>query len=202
LDFDGTISVADTGVHLLERLGPTNWREVEALYDAGEIGSRECVVREWALLRASRDEIESVVREVPIDEGFEQLVEFLCRAGAEVAIISDGFGFRAEEVARSARVSVLTNQVDWGTGQLVFPNGDPDCECAECGACKKAPVRRAKARGRTTVLVGDGISDFKAATEVDIVFAKDGLAEWCERQSIPYLTFSGLSDVLGQLSDT
>ena len=50
LDFDGTISLADTGVHLLDRLVGDAWHPIEDLYDNGEIGSRECLVEEWALL--------------------------------------------------------------------------------------------------------------------------------------------------------
>ena len=54
LDFDGTITESDVGVHLLERLGDPDWRQVEDLYFSGAIGSRECLEREWALL--PRDE--------------------------------------------------------------------------------------------------------------------------------------------------
>ena len=50
LDFDGTISTGDVGVHLLERLGADGWRAVDAEYDAGEIGSRVCLLDEWDLL--------------------------------------------------------------------------------------------------------------------------------------------------------
>src|SRR5207247_2297872 len=39
LDFDGTISEADVGVHLLDRLGDPDWRQVEDLYFSGAIGN-------------------------------------------------------------------------------------------------------------------------------------------------------------------
>src|SRR5207253_11380993 len=41
-DFDGTATAADTGVHLLERLAPNEWRTLDAEYLAGRMGSREC----------------------------------------------------------------------------------------------------------------------------------------------------------------
>ena len=42
-DFDGTISTADIGVHLLDRLADPGWRELDGAYAAGAIGSRECM---------------------------------------------------------------------------------------------------------------------------------------------------------------
>ena len=200
IDFDGTISRSDTGVHLLDRLAPSSWREIESLYDAGEIGSRECMVREWAMVTADRAEIERVAREVPIDDGFVPLVQFLRRAGAEVTVLSDGFGFRAQEVAAFVDVPVITNRIDWENGQLVFPYTDPSCDCGTCGACKRVPIREAKRRGCTSVLIGDGTSDVKAATDADLVFAKDELASWCAANDRPFHRFECLNDVLHWLA--
>jgi hypothetical protein len=76
LDFDGTISLADTGVHLLNRLVGDAWHGIEELYTSGEIGSRECLVRQWALLpTGDEDRLRSVAAEVPVDPYFEPLVD-------------------------------------------------------------------------------------------------------------------------------
>ena len=69
-------------------------------------------------------------------------------------------------------VPVLTNAVDWTTGRLEFPHEDRCCACSSCGVCKQAPIKDARHAGRTTVLVGDGASDYKAALLADVVFAK------------------------------
>ena len=60
----------------------------------------------------------------------------------------------------------------------------------------------AKRRDRTTVLVGDGASDQKAALLVDVLFAKDGLARWCDRAGVPYHAFATLADVQAVLLGT
>ncbi|MGH9029734.1 MAG: HAD-IB family phosphatase [Acidimicrobiales bacterium] len=200
LDFDGTITLADTGVHLMERLAPPSWLEIEARYKSGAIGSRECLVEQWSMLPGDRTLIETVAGEVPVDEGFTGLVEFLRSAGAEVTIVSDGFGIRVGEIAREARIAALTNEVDWASGTILFPNGDPSCECAACGVCKRGPIREAKRRGQNTILVGDGASDMKAAAEADVVFAKDSLAEWCTAAGVAFRRFANLSEVSAQLS--
>jgi 2-hydroxy-3-keto-5-methylthiopentenyl-1-phosphate phosphatase len=92
LDFDGTITTADTGVYVLERHGAGGWREIDAAYVRGEIPSRECLIDEWELLPHDEALLVSTASEVPLDPGFEQLVEALRGSGAEVTVVSDGFG--------------------------------------------------------------------------------------------------------------
>src|SRR4029079_1122866 len=93
LDFDGTIATADTGVHLLTRLGAEDWRAVDDEYAAGTIGSREALARQWAMLPPDEGTLRAVAREVPLDPGLGPLVDGLRSAGAEVLVVSDGFGF-------------------------------------------------------------------------------------------------------------
>jgi 2,3-diketo-5-methylthio-1-phosphopentane phosphatase len=196
LDFDGTVTTVDSGVHLLSRLvDETVWRPVDDAYVRGEVGSRECLVREWAMLPRDEALIRAVADDVVVDPGFEPLVSSLRDAGAEVVVVSDGFGFLAREVCARVGVDCVTNDVDWSTFALTFPNEDRCCPCSTCGTCKQAPIKSARARGRRTVLVGDGASDRKAAVLVDFLYAKDGLAFWCDDSGVPYEWFDCLDDV-------
>jgi 2-hydroxy-3-keto-5-methylthiopentenyl-1-phosphate phosphatase len=195
LDFDGTISRADIGVHLLDRLAPPEWHDVEAQYNAGEIGSRVCLLDEWDLLPKDPALLERVVAEVALDPGLDPLVGGLLAGGAEVSVVSDGFGFYATAACAHLDIPVLTNAVDWDSGRLEFPNEDRCCACSSCGTCKQAPLKDARHRGRAAVLVGDGTSDRKAALLADVVFAKDGLAGWCARNAVPFHPFDTLADV-------
>ena len=195
LDFDGTITEIDTGVHLLDALADASWRDVEAEYFAGTIGSRECLVRQWAMLPHDEPRLRALAREVPLDAGLESLVDGLRAAGAEVAVVSDGYGFYAEEVCARLGVDLLTNAVDWSTGDLTFPNLDRCCPCSTCGTCKQAPIKDARRRGRTAVFVGDGVSDRKAALLADVLFAKAGLADWCDEAGVDFRPFESLDDV-------
>jgi 2,3-diketo-5-methylthio-1-phosphopentane phosphatase len=199
VDFDGTITEADTGVHVLERLGSPGWREISDAYRRGEIGSRECLLDEWDLLPTDRVQLRAVIGEVPLDPGARPLVEALRAAGADVMIVSDGFGIRADEVAAALGVSLLSNTVDWETGRLEFPHEDRCCPCSTCGTCKQAPIKDARHRGRHTVLVGDGTSDRKAALLADRVFAKGALADWCERNGVEHERFERLGEVQSAL---
>ncbi|MEX0663722.1 MAG: HAD-IB family phosphatase [Acidimicrobiia bacterium] len=195
VDFDGTITQADSGVYLLERLGDPAWREISDTYARGEIGSRECLLDEWDLLPHDEATLRAVAREVELDAGFVPLLDAFHAARARVTVVSDGFGFYAEEVCASNGVPVLTNRVDWATGDLQFPHEDRCCPCSTCGICKQAPIKEAQHLGFTTVLVGDGTSDRKAALLADVVFAKGPLARWCALNGVAHVPFDTLSDV-------
>jgi 2-hydroxy-3-keto-5-methylthiopentenyl-1-phosphate phosphatase len=143
--------------------------------------------------------LRAVSAEVPLDGHFETLVDALAEAGAEVTIVSDGFGFVAADVGAAVGVEVRTATVDWSTGRLGFPFGDSSCPCARCGTCKQAALRQAAARGRTTVFVGDGTSDRLAAPLADVLFATDALARWCDDNAVAYHPFLSLGEVAAVL---
>jgi 2,3-diketo-5-methylthio-1-phosphopentane phosphatase len=195
LDFDGTISVRDVGLHVLERVAADGWWELHEQYERGEIGSRECNFDQWALVDADEEEVRRVAAEVPLDPGFEPLLRGLRAAGAEVTIVSDGFGFYVHDACGPYDVEILTNAVDFDRAQLLFPHEDRCCPCSTCGVCKQAPIKDARYRGRTAVLVGDGASDRKAALLADLVFAKGSLASWCATFGVTALPFETLDDV-------
>lgn len=195
LDYDGTISVRDTGIVLLERFADDAWKVIADEYARGEIGSRVCLLDEWDLLPKDEAVLRRAARDVAIDPGAEQLIADLRAAGAEVSIVSDGFGFYVHERLGHLGIPILTNDVVWDRGELVFPNEDRCCACSSCGTCKQAPIKDASRRGLTTVMVGDGASDQKAALLADVLFAKDGLARWCDRAGVAYRPFATLAEV-------
>jgi HAD superfamily phosphoserine phosphatase-like hydrolase len=200
-DFDGTLTPVDVGVHLLQRLAPTTWERSEERYIRGEIGSRECLVEQWALLPRDRELLRDAAAEVPLDPAFPVLLQALRTAGARVTVVSDGFGFHVEDRLAPLGVDVLTNAVDWATGELTFPNTDRCCPCSTCGTCKQAPLKDARADGWVTVFVGDGTSVRKAALLADVLFAKGALAAWCDERDVEFTSFSTIADVHAELFD-
>jgi len=141
------------------------------------------------------EELRQIVREVPLDPGFRSLVQALRAAKAEIVVLSDGYGFYAEEICATANLALISNHVDWRTWSVVFPAISAGCECPGCGTCKPAAIRAAKREGRTTVLIGDGASDRRGAAVADEVFATAGLMEWCSAERLGYHPFGSLADV-------
>jgi 2-hydroxy-3-keto-5-methylthiopentenyl-1-phosphate phosphatase len=195
LDFDGTISTVDVGVHLLTRAAPDEWREIDEQFRRGVIDSRECILDEWDLVHGDEATLRSIAAEVALDPGVGPLVDALRAAGAELTVVSDGFGFYVEDAVRPFGLRALTNAVDFSTRRLEFPHEDRCCPCASCGTCKQAPIKDAQHRGRSTMLIGDGASDRKAALLADVVFAKDALATWCDAFGVDFVAFESLADV-------
>ena len=195
LDFDGTISTADVGMHLLDRAGAPEWLELHDQYERGEIGSRECIFDQWALVEGDEAALRAIAAEVELDPGFLALVDAVRAAGAELTVVSDGFGFYVHDVCEPLGIDVLTNAVDFASGELLFPHEDRCCPCSSCGVCKQAPIKDAQYRGQTAVLIGDGASDRKAALLADVVFAKGSLASWCSMFGVACSPFDTLADV-------
>lgn len=149
LDFDGTITQHDSCVHLLNRTAGNSC--------APSRTSRECRQRQWDLIpNRDEQELRSIVREVPLDPGFPALIEALRTAGAEVVVLSDGYGFYAEEVCADQELALISNHIDWHRWSVTFPAISASCDCPGCGTCKPAAIRAAQTGGRRTVLVGDG----------------------------------------------
>jgi 2-hydroxy-3-keto-5-methylthiopentenyl-1-phosphate phosphatase len=193
LDFDGTISREDVGTYVLERVASGRFEAIDARYERGEIGSRQCIRELWPLLRVERSRLDELADEVPLDPGLGPLVGFVRRNGGEVVVVSDGLGFYVARRCAPFGVPVFTNGVVDGRPQ--FPHADRGCPCGLCGTCKPARFRGARRRGRSCVFVGDGTSDRFAAAEADVVFAKDRLVDWCRAEGLDFEPFHDLCEV-------
>jgi 2-hydroxy-3-keto-5-methylthiopentenyl-1-phosphate phosphatase len=186
IDFDGTVTLGDTTDRMLDRFADPEWREVEAEWVAGRIGSRECLARQAALISASPGEIDAMLDIVETDLSFPRFIAQAHAMGATTKIVSDGFDRFIEPIlARiGVKITLLCNRLI-STGlrswRAEFPHVNPDCS-SESGVCKCASV----AAGKFRLLIGDGRSDFCVAQEADLVFAKGALIEFCREQNIPY----------------
>lgn len=200
-DFDGTITLHDTGVHLLETFAqPEDWAALDEDYKAGRLGSRDVIDGQWRTMHATEAEYRAAALRVEIDPGFLPLLDRLKVASAEIAIVSDGWGFYIPDMLGDLGIPVMTNTIDFATNSLVSPFRDESCAtCGVCGTCKPKIVREAADRGRFTVFIGDGTSDRHAARVADEVFAKGALAHWCAGEGIPHTAFSVLDEVASAL---
>src|SRR5258708_29748450 len=93
LDFDGTISRRDAVDYILETYAEPKRLEFEAKWRDGRIGSRECLRAQMALVRATRAELDALLGDIEVDEGFAPLLEMCAAQQVPVHIISDGFDY-------------------------------------------------------------------------------------------------------------
>lgn len=197
VDFDGTIATVDTTDLLLERFADPGWRSIEEQWKAGRIGSRECMLRQIDLVRATPAEMDAFVADLEIDPGFQDFVE-LCEAeSCELLVVSDGLDRTVGAVLARHGLDLAyranrLSQIGADRWRLDFPYATAACRSLS-GNCK---CRFAEApAGTVRVVVGDGRSDFCVAGEAELVFAKASLLRHCEAEALAHFSFESFTEV-------
>ena len=198
VDFDGTACTADVVEVLLQRFGDPSWTTLNDRMVDGSIGLREGTGRQAELLTGTREEMLAyAVARCPLDPTFPGFVQWAEDRGIALTIVSDGFGFYIRPILAAAgleRLRVVTNDLVFDPGpRLDHPNGHP--ECIGCGTCKMLATRAARDAAVTVAFIGEGPSDRYGAFYADLVFAKDYLAEVCERDGVPFVPWRDFDDV-------
>ena len=191
VDFDGTIAPLDTTDLLLERFADPRWHEIEEQWKAGAIGSRECMVRQIDLVRATPEELDRFIEEIEFDPGFPDFVRLCTGLGHAVTVVSDGLDRTVGTVLKRAGIDVpfRANRLAWAgedRWRLQFPHSRSDC-AALAGNCKCQFAEAEIARGR--IVVGDGRSDYCIAGREDLVLAKGSLVSHCSELNLPHVVF-------------
>jgi 2-hydroxy-3-keto-5-methylthiopentenyl-1-phosphate phosphatase len=212
MDFDGTISRADVVDAILERFASSEWMQIEREWQAGRIGSRECLSAQMSHVVATPAELGSLLDEMEIDSGFPALLSTCARHGLPVRIVSDGFDYcitrilatlpaREQHALEGASVhaSHLEPGAD-GRWTTSFPFYRGPCTHG-CATCKVAVMRALNPEGRPSIFVGDGRSDQHASREADVVFAKQQLATICDQHGVAYVGYADLADVAVHIED-
>jgi len=196
VDFDGTIATVDTTDLLLERFADPEWHAIEDDWKAGRIGSRECMVRQVDLVRATPEALDAFVAGIEIDPDFPAFVE-LCRSeGLGVSVVSDGLDRTVGAVLRRHGLDLpyyanQLTQVGDDRWRLAFPFARGDCRTLS-GNCK---CRFAEApAGTVRVVVGDGRSDFCVAGEAELVLAKGALQRHCEANGLAHFPIQSFAE--------
>jgi 2,3-diketo-5-methylthio-1-phosphopentane phosphatase len=202
VDFDGTISKVDTTDLLLERFAAPAWRDIEEEWKAGRIGSRECMVRQIDLVRATPAEMDAFIATVEIDPGFAGFVLLFRGLGHALTVLSDGLDRTIRTVLDRADIDLpyFANHLQWLGGdrwRLTFPHAKGTCATL-AGNCK---CSFAEARPREiTIMVGDGRSDFCVAERADLVLAKGSLREHCRGKDLPHYGFENFDEAAALLA--
>jgi 2,3-diketo-5-methylthio-1-phosphopentane phosphatase len=197
-DFDGTISVADTTDAIFDRFAPS-WRVIEASWEAGEIGSAECMRRQIELMDASAAELDDALDGLQIDPAFPAFVRFCDAAKIELSVISDGVDYFIRRILKNAGLAYLPVRANRliRRGPRRYSLGHPhqrqDCATG-AGTCKCAHAGAGGA-SRYTILIGDGRSDFCVSHKAGAVFAKKSLLRYTAGHGIAAFEYSTFADV-------
>ena len=210
LDFDGTISRRDAVDVILETYADPRWLTFEAEWREGRIGSRDCLRAQMSLVRASRKEIDGLLDGIGIDEDLVALLEMCAMQHVPAHIVSDGFDYcirrilsgasqRVAALLRGGRMCAAHLESRGRLWRTDFPFFHQTCGHG-CATCKPAVMRLLNKTNAPAIFVGDGFSDRYAVESADLVFAKDGLAEYCSANSIEHIPFQNLGDVASHIN--
>lgn len=204
-DFDGTITREDVTDILLERFALPEWREIEAAWKAGRIGSRECMLRQVDLLRADIRDIDRCLDAIDIDPGFPAFAALARRHGVDLRVVSDGIDYAIHRILGRrglAGLPVFANHLEIleeRRYRLGFPHASDGCAKGS-GTCK-CRIARHGASEAIRLLIGDGASDYCAASSVHLAFAKDKLLTHCRDGNLPHVAFADFDEAARLLRD-
>jgi 2-hydroxy-3-keto-5-methylthiopentenyl-1-phosphate phosphatase len=205
LDFDGTITRRDVTDAILETYADPQWLRVEEEWKAGRMSSRECLTAQVALVTATQEELDFLLDDIEIDDGFVPLLETCSAHSVPAHIVSDGFDYCIQRILSRPSlqlapylkgVQIVSSHLEpLGTRWTVeFTSSCQPCVHG-CATCKPAAMARLNTTGGPTIFVGDGLSDKYAAARADLVFAKDKLAAFCDAQAISYAPYDNLATI-------
>jgi len=211
IDFDGTISRLDVGDALFETFGGARSVEAVEAYRAGRLSAVECFRQECdACGEIEPEALKTFLDRQEIDPSFVPFVEF-CRARSlDHYILSDGMDYYIRYIL--GRYGVGDVPLHSNTLSLVpaegsnrvrfvpsFPNTDETCD--RCASCKRNHMLSLAADEEIIVYIGEGYSDRCPARYADIVFAKDDLLVYCQKENIPYYAYASFAEIQSRLSD-
>ena len=142
--------------------------------------------------RGLRAHLRELAAEVEVDPGFLLFVR-LRAAGAELTVVSDGFGFYVHDVCAPLGLDVLTNVVDFETRRCSPPRGP---------LLRMLVVRRVQAGADRDALPGPhhGASATAPATgrlrrSPTWCSPRGRSRPWCAQYGVPCRRFDTLTDV-------
>jgi 2,3-diketo-5-methylthio-1-phosphopentane phosphatase len=206
IDFDGTISKKDTLDELILRFSvDDSWKEIERQWREKTIGSKECLEREFSLLRVSDEQLAELLDSIGVDNGLFEIMNICEQLSIPVAVLSDGIDFFIKRILSSNGIfnlPVRSNTVkknENGSFLLVCPHLDPCCG-VKAAHCKCSSMKALGQPGRKSIYIGDGRSDLCPAKKADFVFAKNALAQCLREENADYIEYANLSHVSSYLT--
>lgn len=168
-DFDGTITLEDTVVPILEQFAVGDWEIYDTLLSAGQIDLHECMQKQFEMIQTDIPSIVLSLGKIPIRAGFKEFVTFCLSQQIDFVVVSAGLDFIINSVLSQNDINlpVVAAKVKDEKFQLEFPLLNyPDSI-----DFKLDQVKYYQAQKKKVIFIGDGNSDLQGAKQADFVFA-------------------------------
>jgi len=197
-DFDDTIIIGNLSTALRNAFALEGWQDIEAQYAASQLTVEESNRRQFALVKASKEELQEYASQmVIVRPGFQEFADYCRRVGIGFTIVSSGLDLYIEPVLE--KLNLLDLEMYSGHGRvtddgIAVAYTDPwGVDCQE--GFKLACLRYLRQRGQPIIYIGDGLSDIAPAIEADYIIARDSLREHFRRTSLHHFSFETFHDV-------
>ncbi|GAB5593642.1 hypothetical protein Unana1_08542 [Umbelopsis nana] len=205
-DFDGTISLQDTGCLLIDDdrcLGFARRRELDHLIMNKEVSFRDGLEEMWDAVTLTWEEAwKDHLAAVKVDPGFSQFYDYCKSVNVPVNIVSSGIYSVIEQIMenfigeRAKEIEIISNGggVKGRKWNIEWRDDTP------FGHDKSLTLKKARQNAPPNtifVFCGDGVSDISAAQHADILFARHGrdLEAYCRRENVPFRGFDTFTEV-------
>jgi len=199
-DFDDTAAVQNVAEMLLTKFGDPTWHEVRQRFRDKELTLNEYQEITFRNIQADRATMQDYVKQnASLRPYFKEMWHYCRESQVPLAVVSQGLDFYIEALLEKegcghVPIHAVNTRFDAKGINYEYRYAVPGKE--RFGNSKGVVVDSYREQGHYIVYVGDGMSDFEAATRADLVFAHRVLADECERQEIPFRPFTDFDDVL------
>ncbi|HLV09403.1 MAG TPA: MtnX-like HAD-IB family phosphatase, partial [Halanaerobiales bacterium] len=206
---DGTISWQDVNDELFNLYGDEKSPEIERKYVNRELSYKKAISRHYQRIRITEEQFkEFVYNKIELDPYFKPFYQKVIEKEFPFAIVSSGFENYIEllfqrEGIQFKKEMLYANRLLFNSDKItpVFADDNEDCpkNISACGNCKYNIIKKYRKKGDYLIYIGDGHTDFCAAEEVDLLFAKKGcsLYKHCQAYDIDNIGFKDY----GQISE-
>jgi 2,3-diketo-5-methylthio-1-phosphopentane phosphatase len=204
-DFDNTVTEFDVLDDIIRRFSVNeDWKRIEESWEAGEIGSRECLEQQLAQVRVSPAALGEYLGTIRVDPAFPLIIGWLReRKVSPVMILSDSFSAIIAAILENNGITGLTiraNELRLDGDRPVVSFPYYGSICSRCANCKTSHLfRRDRPAGTKKIYVGDGLSDACPAGFCEILFAKDKLLKYYSGLRKDCIPFRDLSTVYSHI---
>jgi 2-hydroxy-3-keto-5-methylthiopentenyl-1-phosphate phosphatase len=214
IDFDGTITKGDIGDSFFEKFGGQTAVKAVQDYRSRLINAVECFNREAkAGTFLSQQAVDEFIDEQKIDQTFIDFISFCNQykdgdRAINYFIVSDGLDYYINRILKNnglQNIKVFSNHAEFTETaesirlNLSYPYTDEECD--RCACCKRNHMLTLSSDDDIIVYVGEGYSDFCPVKYADIVFAKDELQSYCQRENITYHLYNDFTDVMSKMNE-
>lgn len=210
-DFDGTITTFDTNIRLFDKYGDEEIVKAtrEEFYN-GKMDMKTLTRTQFKHLAMSEKEyLDYILTDIELSPGFESFYNMLQKKEIPFKIVSGGF-LNGIEVFMNKHgfeeIPIYSNKLvfDGRDIQVKYYDEEYFKDIINKDSyidCKVEIVNNYRKEYENIVFLGDGSTDIYIADKVDVLFAKDYLARYCDENKIDYIPWEDFHDVIKWFSE-